>query len=463
MLGLTLFFASIVATLHVNLYLIGNPVRPITYYIDSGLGDDGNDGKSPESAWRTVSKVNDQLFHSGDSILFVRGGCWREKLRIQDSRFGQYPITFGAYGSGAKPLLLGSIMKNQQADWTLVGPAIWATSVNSFPADVGFMLLGTEATNHTGIKCERLDQVDAPREFWYNSILKRVHVYCIQNPASEYGSIEIAYSSDRHDHMITGTRVAHITIKDLAIKYFNSHGIAFANSRGVTIQGCDIAFGGGQYQYEAQTVRYGNGIEFWEGTRDARVERCKIWEIYDAAMTNQGNNANEQRNITYFRNMLWNCEYDFEYWNLPEASATSTIAFTGNVCLKAGSGWSHSQRPDPSGRCLCFFKNLAAVTSFEMANNSFIEATGNAMYLHSIWNGLDALVLDNNSYFQQTGTMISYHGQAFTMGQFAQYQAYSGKDASSFSGDLALVKDHARSLVDPSDSALLESILSTIT
>jgi hypothetical protein len=457
------FLVSLVANVHAMVYLIANPVRPTTYYVDSDLGDDASDGKSPGSAWRTVSKVNEQLFHSGDSVLFARGGTWRERLRIQSSLTGQCPITFGAYGSGEKPRLLGSVQKNRQEDWTLAAPDTWATAANSFPADVGFMLLGGEDGNNTGMKCERLDQVDVAREFWYDANGKRVYVHCVNNPAVAYGSIEIARSIDRHDHVITGTSVACIRIEQLAIKYFNSHGIAFSSSQGVTIRDCDISFGGGQYQFDGQTVRFGNGIEFWEGTRDTLVERCKIWEVYDAAVTNQGNNANEQRNITYSKNIIWNCEYSFEYWNLPNASATVAIAFTGNVCLKAGSGWSHSQRPDPSGRELCFFKNRASITDFQVTNNSFIEAVGNVLYLHNVWNGLDALVLDNNSFYQRTGTMISYTGHTYAMGQFTQYQADSGKDASSISQDLDAVKDHSRALVDPPDLPLLESILATIT
>jgi len=58
-----------------------------------------------------------------------------------------------------------------------------------------------------------------------------------------------------------------------------------------------------------------NGIEFWSNARDCLVEGCRLWEIYDAALTNQGNGTNQQVNITYRDNVIWNSEYSFEYWN----------------------------------------------------------------------------------------------------------------------------------------------------
>jgi len=50
-------------------------------------------------------------------------------------------------------------------------------------------------------------------------------------------------------------------------------------------------------------VRYGNGVEFWADAHDNLVENCKIWEIYDAAFTNQAY-ANSQYNIVYRNNVI---------------------------------------------------------------------------------------------------------------------------------------------------------------
>ena len=47
-----------------------------TYYIDSVGGSDSNDGKSPDSAWLTPSRISELTFTAGDSILFKRGGVY---------------------------------------------------------------------------------------------------------------------------------------------------------------------------------------------------------------------------------------------------------------------------------------------------------------------------------------------------------------------------------------------------
>lgn len=79
-----------------------------TYYVDKTTGDDGDSGLTEELAWETINKVNISSFNAGDSILFKRGEIWREQLTVPSSGSDGSPITFGAYGSGADPIISGS-------------------------------------------------------------------------------------------------------------------------------------------------------------------------------------------------------------------------------------------------------------------------------------------------------------------------------------------------------------------
>lgn len=116
-----------------------------TIYYVSPDGDDSNDGKSPETAWRTLDKVNsgaaasygwDGVYNNpgfpefqwasdhpegraqlkaGDVVLFQRGGQWRGVLRTADG------VTYSAYGQGDKPRILCSPENGAGAEkWTLV-------------------------------------------------------------------------------------------------------------------------------------------------------------------------------------------------------------------------------------------------------------------------------------------------------------------------------------------------------
>ena len=133
--------------------------------------------------------------------------------------------------------------------------------------------------------------------------------------------------------------------------------------------------GGGRH------VRFGNGIEFWATAHDNLVERRCLWEIYDAALTNQSSGPKTpQHNITYRNNVIWNSEYSFEYWNRPEDSETHDIYFLHNTCVNAGYGWGHAQRPDPSGCHLRFYSSPARARNIVVCDNIFDGATGPAFY-----------------------------------------------------------------------------------
>jgi hypothetical protein len=51
------------------------PVR--TFYVDAARGEDALDGRKPESAWRSLARVNRALLAPGDQVLFRRGLTWR--------------------------------------------------------------------------------------------------------------------------------------------------------------------------------------------------------------------------------------------------------------------------------------------------------------------------------------------------------------------------------------------------
>lgn len=79
-----------------------------TYYVDATNGDDGALGTSEGTAWKTIGKVNGSAFAAGDSVLFKRGETWTgTRLLVAWSGALGNPITFGAYGSGARPFIDG--------------------------------------------------------------------------------------------------------------------------------------------------------------------------------------------------------------------------------------------------------------------------------------------------------------------------------------------------------------------
>ncbi|MEK5032288.1 S-layer homology domain-containing protein [Paenibacillus sp. FSL R7-0302] len=80
------------------------------YYVDALTGSDSNDGRTPETAWKTFSVVNQTTFEAGDRILLKKGGIWNEQLYPKGSGTDEKLITIGAYGTGSKPVINGGGM-----------------------------------------------------------------------------------------------------------------------------------------------------------------------------------------------------------------------------------------------------------------------------------------------------------------------------------------------------------------
>ena len=81
------------------------------YYVNTAA-DAGGDGTTQEltgehCAFKTIAQVNAASPAAGDSILFNKGDTWREQLTVPTSGSDGSPITFGAYGEGADPIING--------------------------------------------------------------------------------------------------------------------------------------------------------------------------------------------------------------------------------------------------------------------------------------------------------------------------------------------------------------------
>lgn len=100
----------------------------VTYYV-SPTGNDASAGTSTTAPWRTIDRVN-QLgngLNPGDQVLFQRGGVYRGKLTISDSGVSGNPMVVGAYGTGADPVITGSVAVT---GWTVYSGNIWQATVS---------------------------------------------------------------------------------------------------------------------------------------------------------------------------------------------------------------------------------------------------------------------------------------------------------------------------------------------
>jgi len=243
-----------------------------TYYVDATGGNDSNNGLSNTTAWKTIAKVNAASFNPGDTILFKRGGTWRETLTPGQSGTSGNPITFGAYDTGANPIISGS---DVFASWTVEG-SYWYAASAANPYQVFY-------------DAARLVQVYAKGnlgagKWWWDSGNHRVYIG--STPSSH--TLEVS----QRDPVISGGGRSYIVYDSLTVKHAKYVGIDLTtNANHNTVQNCVIEYNyvmGIQNQADAtknvfntfqdNEVRYQGGNGIWSGTytEDTLVRRNNV-------------------------------------------------------------------------------------------------------------------------------------------------------------------------------------------
>ncbi|MGW7055951.1 right-handed parallel beta-helix repeat-containing protein [Streptomyces sp. NPDC054887] len=80
-----------------------NPYR--TYYV-SPYGDDGNDGSSPGSAWKSLARAERTALQPGDKLLLEGGARFSGTITVSKGEAGaaDRPVVIGSYGEGRAAL-----------------------------------------------------------------------------------------------------------------------------------------------------------------------------------------------------------------------------------------------------------------------------------------------------------------------------------------------------------------------
>ena len=120
-------------------HLAVGPAQATTYYV-ANAGNNANAGTdsghpfafSPgmvgcDSACAGVTLA------AGDSVLFNRGDRWRDTLTPTKSGVAGNPINFGAYGTGANPIISGS---DQLFSWAAEGNAYYSSTATNQPGSI---------------------------------------------------------------------------------------------------------------------------------------------------------------------------------------------------------------------------------------------------------------------------------------------------------------------------------------
>ena len=419
-----------------------------SYYVSSD-GDDKNDGKTPDTPWQTLAKVNSATLYSGDGVFFRRGDTFRGQIVTKTG------VTYSAYGEGAKPNIYG--WDKNSADSSLWEETeirgIWKYK-EPVKEDVGNIIF--DDTTHTR-KVIRSNEKDgkhldhrAGREFntWKDLTENNTFFHDSQsaadsapagaekgtgfiylrsdegNPGLLYDSIEMAKKA----HVIANSSRNNVRIDNLCIAYGGAHGVSAGKCDGLTVTNCEFKWIGGSIQTvitgnkynRTWPTPYGNAIEIYGEAKNYTVDNCYIWQAYDAGVTHQGSSSGTLAvdNVKYTNNVIEKCVYAVEIFYGESADKTEARSFNGtyveNNILRMGGGFGHFQRPDTGVTAL--IRNggiLNNVTNYIVKNNIFDRSL--AKLITAANDGGSKAQYFDNIYIQKNGgTFCSRLGKTYT-------------------------------------------------
>jgi hypothetical protein len=178
-----------------------------SFYVDSWEGDDNSDGKSPETAWKTLEPVNNSTFSPGSRILLKAGSVWTGQLKPGGEGKKDAPIIIDKYGEGPLPLIDGK---------GLTGEGVVRLYNQSF-----WEIRNLEITNPSPTQGDRRG---------------------VEIKAANYGTVEHIYLENLHIHHINGIPGNSLTAKLTAGIYIGTVDDQLVPTRfhDVKVSGCHI-------------------------------------------------------------------------------------------------------------------------------------------------------------------------------------------------------------------------------
>jgi len=136
--------------------------------------------------------------------------------------------------------------------------------------------------------------------------------------------------------VIGGTQ-SHILIDGLGIKHAVAHEMQLINCNHLAVIHCNLSYIGGAYLYG--TMRYGNGIELWDGGNYISVDNNKISLCFDEGATSQGNASVARTNQSFRYNAIDKCGRGIAFSTNAGTPTVNNIYIEYNEITNSGLGW----------------------------------------------------------------------------------------------------------------------------
>jgi parallel beta-helix repeat protein len=248
--------------------------RGNVYYVRQTVGDDAHDGLSPETAWRSLTMLEDAM-QAGDTA-YVGPGLYREQVTVANSGTAENPITFIADTKGAytrDPPGIVMITGADAVDETIFIPA----SVAGVYRATGLDKLVMNAVEMDGPQRRYLRAFDAPERIregvleidvvakrpstlFYDREAKVVYIHTSDDKPPSTHEIELIRRNfgfvtfDKHYVTVIGFTFRHMGTAGINFDKDSSHVVALDNTSYGSWQGIRV--------YKSSDVLVANNVLF---------------------------------------------------------------------------------------------------------------------------------------------------------------------------------------------------------
>lgn len=327
--------AKAISLLGLSFYLffgIAKSANAANYYV-TNAGNNNCDGKSQtigvsgNCAWKTLGKVNATSFNAGDNIYFKRGDTWYENLLIPSSGNAGSPITFGAYGSGNKPVFDG-----RKPD---------GTNMVNIVLDQYYGLIRGSGKDHIIIDNIRvqnsgLGDIDENTGIGFNGGTDIIVQNCEINNTESAGIKMNTSSNVKVLHNDVTMTNCHDASEQISLSAVNGFEVAYNNS----YTNCDPTL----------DPPGGAGIDSKQGSKNGTIHHNKVWDI------NGGNNGIyvdafniETFNIQVYANYVHNVSAAGIMIGAEQGGALHDVTVHHNIIHHAARGGLVFHNVDPTG------------------------------------------------------------------------------------------------------------------
>lgn len=316
----------------------------ITYYVSAnGTSKDGTNINAPMS----LETANQKQYADGDKILFKRGDIFYGSINFNISVASTAEADrayVGAYGIGANPIITAEKVISDPNSFVKQG-GFWVADLTDSSKYTGFVT--DENVNNVGFFIDKNKNVfpslkptmdTCANEYDFHCKDGKIYIKASKNPISALGTL--SFATEKHlVRMRSNTEYCNLTLR-----MTSGHGMNKGEDecRNIYVHDMVIEYIGGALQYSSNTdthmVRYGNGIEFYNGPVDnVLIEECIIRKCYDVAFTMQGV-SHGYNNVTVRNCVMYHNKQSIEIFNEGQSTGVTGLDYSYNICINSGNG-----------------------------------------------------------------------------------------------------------------------------